>query len=229
MKRAVVLTLIGLAWAMPASAGVNAFKFAQVDNSAGGAELAGYVTNDILIDFTGQWTGAQALMGPFDAGSIYQHPSGGIRPPEEIPIPIIDPALVFDTYVVGAAPDPIEPVPPELRSIIARKFDDREIDVAWSPGGGEIIMDQTDFPIMRLTLRNDVNGTAAFLASAGGDPSTVDGFIHNGILSFVPFVPEPASGLLVGVALAIGAALVRVTRGASRYANGSLVHNWPRL
>jgi hypothetical protein len=195
MTRRATLILIGLAWTMPAYAAVDAFRVDLIDNSAGGEKFAEFVINRILIDFTGQFTGAQALI-ELPPESILQRPPGDFY--------IYDPLTGFPVF----PPNPgagiytfVNPGPPggcavDLHVCSEHRFDDSTIDTAWGASGGQTIMDQSNYLIMQLTLRNNVNGTAMFLAAAGGEPTTRQGFIQNGILSFVPFVPEPSAAVL---------------------------------
>jgi hypothetical protein len=230
MKRKAALVLIGLLWTTPASAGVNAFKSVQIDSSAGGVDLDGFVVNQISIDFSGQWTVAQAYVLPSDAESIYQHANGGTSPPNAALVEGI-PALAFDTFVAVGSPnsdgpwgDPV--IDPGNCFICAEPavWDASKLNVVWGPAGDRTVSDHSGFLIMQLTLGNDVNGTAMFFASADGSLSRAQAVISQGVLSFVP---EPASGLLFGLALVIAAARVRVARRASRSANQSSLDDQP--
>ncbi len=177
-----------------AQAAVTDVQVVQVDNSAGGAPLANFVTNDILISFDGQYTGAQILLEPSSAGGIYQDGVGGDFPPNSAFFPTF-PALEFDTYLTqgndgnpslgGGAVD--------LGAAPAPQFDTDRISQAFNPAGGTTIADKANFRIARITLRDDVSTTALLLSSAGNLRNVLEGTVENGVLSFIP---EPSSIIL---------------------------------
>jgi hypothetical protein len=163
--------------ASTASAGITSLTPVLVDNRAGGAELADFVTNDVTIDFHGQYTGAQAWI-QLTAGSIYQYPSplGSVGPPNQISLEFA-PALEFDTFVAQGSASLDGPFgnptislgAVDLGGSAVPVFDSTMINQSWFPPGGQVITDQTDFLIGRFTLSEDARGTARFLASAAGE------------------------------------------------------------
>ena len=54
MRRFVAILTV-LALAPLASAAVTDMQINEVDNSVGGAALSGYYTQDVVIDFDGEW------------------------------------------------------------------------------------------------------------------------------------------------------------------------------
>jgi hypothetical protein len=189
-----------------------------VDNSAGGAELTNFVTTDIKIDFTGQYTGAQAWI-QLTAGSIYQDPAGSVLPPSAADVGAT-PSLGFDTFVAQGsdrADGPWgNPLPGggavDLGGPPVAVFNTETINQAWN--SIEHPYDHSDFLFGRFTLSKDALGSAKFLASAGGDPKTFDFRIQNGTLCVDclpyegPFVAlhqlgerEPSEGVISATAM----------------------------
>jgi hypothetical protein len=173
--------------ASTASAGVTALTPSLVDNSAGSAELANFVTTDIKIDFTGEYTGAQAWI-QLDSGSVYQHVNGSATPPNQDLVDII-PALGFDTFVANGSDHANGPFEEpllgggavDLGAPVAPQFDTEGINQAWNTI--EHPYDHSDFLFGRFTLSNDAQGTASFLASADGEVFTREFTIFNGFIS----------------------------------------------
>lgn len=186
----------------------------QIENWRGGAELEGYVTNDLAADFNGPFTGAQLLV-ELDSGTIYHHPIGYgdparvIFPPNGAWLEAF-PALEYDTFLgVGyrtTGREGSEPVAGggavDLGGDPTAVFSNLAINQAWSSGaemassGAErlstaaVTTDRASFFLARVTLSDDAAGTAHFLLSAGG-VSTIwrDLPIAGGVI----VVPEPAT------------------------------------
>lgn len=66
--------------------------------------IPGFVTNDIFIDFYGEYGGSQLLIDSLVPGSIYQYPNGSVTPPSLQFIGIV-PELEFDTFVALGSPN----------------------------------------------------------------------------------------------------------------------------
>lgn len=184
-----------------AFAGITNVTVVNPDNSG---ELNGWVTNDILIDFTGIWTGSQILtdVGP---GSIYQDAGGGEIPPSAFIVGLV-PSAQWDTFMASGStlldgPDG-NPSPgswaADLGSVGPATFDTNLLDKSWNPPGGADIADRNGFLIARVTLADTTNSGVELLASAGGDIFTIPGFVENGVISFIP---EPSSVALLGLGL----------------------------
>ncbi|QDT67324.1 hypothetical protein MalM25_02210 [Planctomycetes bacterium MalM25] len=205
------LTLLSLA---PASAQTNRFRYCQVEDPA---VPAGYVANEILIDFEGRLFGQQMIVR-LDSGSIYQDPFGGETPPNALLFNAV-PSLEFDTFVTmgGATSDESEPLlvigasTEFTASGGMKQFDESGINIAWAPATGVVVEDRTRFPIARLTLSNDANGTILLYSNAGGEGVISNAMrIENGgtgPLAWPPIdecLPEPTSAaiaLLASLAL----------------------------
>ena len=184
--------------------------------------LPGYVVNDLLIDFSGQYTGSQMVVA-LTSGSIYQNtsPLGSRTPPPAAAIPI-EPALQWDTFVANGGPTAETTIGQFLigRGEICahcfpiedeNTFTDESIDQTWSPAGGNVILDQTGFMVARVTLSDDANGLLQYLGSADqiigvGQPGRIEMLpIRNGFI-----VPEPSTvGLLVVACAAVVAVQTR--------------------
>jgi hypothetical protein len=147
-----------------------------VDNSAGGAPLDGYVTNDVYISFAGQYNGAQMLLD-LGAGDIYQDGVGNDFPPNPAFLGVF-PSLAFDTFVaMGSAVDDgnnpnLNGGAVDLGGAPGAIISDSMINAAWGPGGGVVITDQVGFLVARLTLADTANGVLYFFGSAGSGPFT---------------------------------------------------------
>lgn len=144
------------------------------------AVLPGYVTYDVRIDFTGQYTGSQMIVSP-TRGQIYQNTTyGGDTPPPAARIDL-DPALEWDTFLANGGPTAEETVgnmqlggaainiEVDFKGRGSRRpsmFSDMEIDKYWTPAGGNRILDQTDFLVARVTLSEESDGTFSYFAIA---------------------------------------------------------------
>ena len=179
-----------------ASAAVTDMRITQVDNT-GAPELDGYVTQDVLIDFGGRWTGCQMRID-LDNGTIYQDAFGVDTPPSAVVIGFA-PSLAYDTFVAGGGATQDDALVPigitggavDLGGEPTAQFDETRINFAWHPQPGLKIENQTDFLAARVSLSDDAAGTWSFLAS-DGEISTYGGPIDNGL-------PEPATVALLAV------------------------------
>jgi hypothetical protein len=190
-----------------------------VDNSAGGAEVTGFTTNDLNIDFTGQLSGVQLLV-ELTSGSIYQNAAGSAGPPIGAILPAF-PSLAFDTFVTL---DSLTSGGPHGEPLLVggavnaggsatAAFTTSTINQGFSPAAGvSSATDQTDFLAARVTLSNDANGTVNYLASANGVISpTLSVPIINGVIGGA-VIPEPSTVILLGMGLVGVIALKRRSR-----------------
>jgi hypothetical protein len=208
MKKLMLIALVVSLCILPVGAtqaGIVGVSAVQVDNSGGGAPLANYVTNDILISFTGQYTGSQILLDTGVLGGLYQDANGGTLPPNGGFFGFV-PSLEFDTILAqgstvqgGAFGEPsVGGGAVDLGGAAGAVFDSQQINQATNPSGGTIILDQNDFVVARISIRNDVSQPVFFLASAAGEISQLQGAVTNGVLAFVP---EPSTLILGGFGL----------------------------
>ncbi|WP_432798449.1 PEP-CTERM sorting domain-containing protein [Poriferisphaera sp. WC338] len=188
------------AMASTATATVNNVSFSQVDNSSA---LSGHITNDIAIDYTGQWDGSQLILS-LTSGGIYQDNAGSDTAPNAAFFGFV-PTLEFDTFITGGALVQGGITPGTAGGAVnlggnpGATFSTSAIDIAWfPPGGSSGITNQTGFTVARITLTDDATGTFKFLASDGEIATWEDGVIANGVLG-LGVVPEPASLMLLGI------------------------------
>lgn len=121
-----VMVLVGAAAC--AQANLSA-RFDLVDNSSCG-QLAGYVTQDLVVDTTTDWLTAQIILS-LDSPGIYQDPFGN----EQSPNPILfqfAPALEYDTYISnGTLGQNCAVIPPSGLGGSEVIFDDTQLSIAW--------------------------------------------------------------------------------------------------
>jgi len=182
---------------------VQEIRFVEVDNSSGGAELDGFVTNDLLSSWDGQYTGTQMVL-ELSAGSIYQHPSeaSAVPPPG---VQNLASAARFDTFVTHGGPGLNWSFSQpgggavDLGGEPKAQFDGNRINQSWNPSGIDAgLEDEVDFMFARITLSEDAVGTVDVLVSAAGVPH-IERDIP--IVGRVIGVPEPGAIGLVGSGL----------------------------
>jgi hypothetical protein len=205
-----------LAFATLAQAGT--IKVVQVPN-LGTGDLAGTVTNDILIDAgENEQIGAIQIYANLTEGSFYQNGSGGNAPPSSAFVGFV-PALAFDTFAASGAPinDQFTPL------IVGASVDlgspntgggavlnSNTFDVTFSPQAGQNTLGALDFLVARMTI----GSTGTFMMdvefSGGGPHATVmNGVIVDGQVRLGPEIPEPATVTLFGLGLLGVVGLVR--------------------
>ncbi|QDV74586.1 hypothetical protein Spa11_27920 [Botrimarina mediterranea] len=171
---------------------------------------AGYKVNDLSIDFTGQLFGQQMVV-ELTSGSIYQNASFGAETaPNDALIPIF-PEVASDTFVTigGFTRNTSSSVlvvggSTELAGFAGpKKFDTAGINIAWAPAPGVVINGGNDFPIARITLSDNANGTVHLFSNSGGQGVVWSRQIIQGNLFGLidppdpdPIFPEPSSAML---------------------------------
>ena len=204
LKKLVCCVVVTCMSQTPCWGQVTEINFVEVDNSAA---LTGYVTQDLLADFEGQYTGTQLLL-KLTSGTIFLHPLGNRLPPSPALVAAI-PELEFDTYIgegswIPDGPNP-GPVPGggavDLGGSPAGSpiFDEHCINAAWNPLGGQVgTTAQDDFFLARITLSDDAIGVSHVLVSAAGMRDITRNIpIFGGVIG----VPEPSTLLLAAVGL----------------------------
>ncbi|MEM1444421.1 MAG: PEP-CTERM sorting domain-containing protein [Planctomycetota bacterium] len=206
MKK-VLGTLAIAALAGGASAQVTSFSFTPTVSGDGTA-----VSNEIAVDFTGQYTGSQILL-ELTQGTILQEQAFGsdvdVAPGEGLANAAG--GLLFDTYVAqgsrfsdgpGAIGAPnLGGGAVNIRTTDAGAVfnDPTTISQAYNPPGGLLILDGTNFVIAQIALSSDAQGTFKFFASANDEVPAIDDIeefvINNGVIE----IPEPASAALLGL------------------------------
>lgn len=171
-------------------AAITDISFQTVDNSAGGAALDGYVTQDIYVTGTGQLTSIELLLDGGAAGSIYQDGVGNNLAPNAAFFPTF-PSLEFDTFVglggkvsgMGFTPS-VAGGAVDIGGAAASTFTNAKIDMTWFPAGGDAINDPTDYFVGRVTLKNDVSGAFNIAAFTGTESFIqMDVPIANGVMN----------------------------------------------
>jgi hypothetical protein len=158
----------------------------NVDNSSV-AELAGYVTQDLVVETSGDWLSAQLIVSLDEGGGVYQDPLGntGWWSPNPAFFDAF-PSYEFDTYVssgwLGEVVSATGAV--DLGGLVNVIFDESEISIAWyttdTYGPGELAL-------ARVTLADDATGSWSFLATAApaeGPLLRVGGRVIGGALLF---------------------------------------------
>ncbi|WP_146575587.1 hypothetical protein [Botrimarina hoheduenensis] len=136
------------------------------------ATPAGYIVNDLLVDFDGRIFGQQLLI-ELTQGSIYNTPDFGGNSPPNAAIFSLVPELASDSFVAMGGADAATSAPVlivggavDLHDGPTRLvFDDERVSIAWAATPGLIIQDQLNFQIARLTLSDDAIGRVALYTS----------------------------------------------------------------
>jgi PEP-CTERM motif len=173
--------LLGMALAL--TLGLSTAVFAgsvsvvQVDNGGGNdsqLNLAGSVTNNILLDSTGTNILSQQLRVVLSSGSILQHPFGSNNPPTAALIGSFA-SLQYDSFIAAGGPDSNSPTPTTVgRSDqlggpggVPADFSTSLADILWGPSLGQDTTNKTGYLSARLTLSGDAAGTFSYRAVFG--------------------------------------------------------------
>lgn len=202
-----MLWLAGLGAAVminAASAAVDQLSVNFLDNSAASPDLDNYRSQDLVIDFTGQWTGAQ-LQIELTNGSIYQDPFGDDDPPNP-GFFTSQPALEFDTFIMGGNLtngvsilggavdiwDYRNPGADQQDAPAQSIFNSSAIYTDWYAQAGVTApyTDQTDFTTARITLSDDATGDWWYFDSVDGSFAITTGEIRGGRM-FIGEAPLP--------------------------------------
>ncbi|MEO1496963.1 MAG: hypothetical protein AAFV43_07430 [Planctomycetota bacterium] len=166
--------LIALAVCSVATAEIETVRFTEVDNGGVSDEfldLAGTRTTDLFIDFSGD-LGGQQLLVELEAGRMINHPLGdpqGDAPSEALKL--VSPTAAFDTSLSATGPGEstqdgwlVFGGAASLQGGVgAVEFSETRLSVAFAPPIGQTIAGQADFPVLRLTLSDDAEGTFTYL------------------------------------------------------------------
>ena len=188
-----------------------ALDFHDIDNS-GEDDLTAYVTQDLRIETSTDWLGAQLIVTLDEPGKIYQDLYGTLD--AQAPCAWWVPNSVeYDTYVGAGFLCEILPLTGavDLGGDPGWTFDEDHISIGWYTTDTD---DIGEFWVARITLADDASGTWQFLATAGpadGPVLLVSGPVVDGYM-----VPEPATLVLVGCGAGfLGARLCRRETGAA--------------
>jgi hypothetical protein len=150
------------------------------------------ITNDILIDFTGNLRGQQLVL-ELTQGSVYQQQVFGTNTAPGSALFAGFPETQYDTFITigGMTSSTSQPVlviggAVDLQPGSAFKFDTQGLNVAWAPGTGIDVPSGTDYPTARITLSNDAQGVLHYFGSTGagtGDPLTKTMSVCGGMIS----------------------------------------------
>lgn len=180
------------------TASANTASWVQVPIPPELTELDGFVTNDLTLNTTSDWTIA-SLQIDLTSGSIYQDAFGNSHNAASPAISAAFPSVVFDTYVSDPHGGTSTAGPAictgGLFDMCGLKFDTESIDLFWS-GPSADAADTGTFSIARVTLSPDANGSATvtFKVAAENNAIGTDFLIQNGQI-----VPEPVSFALLGL------------------------------
>lgn len=183
-----------------ASAALIGVNYVPVDNTAGGVALDGFVTQDVTLDFSGQFNSIQMWL-QLDTGSIYQDALGADTPPNPGFFGIV-PSLQFDTFAAHGGLDSTTSdavsfagYAIDLGAPAVAQFDTAGINQTWFSAGSTPV-DLTGFPVARISLSDDASGTLSIRVGTNG---TDEDIISNIVISGGQIVPEPASLILLGL------------------------------
>jgi hypothetical protein len=146
------------------------YGFTTLDNTAGGDVLAGFVSQRIWADTDRRWLGTQ-LRIELDQGSIFQDTLDGMEFDAEAnhaALAALQPSIAFDTRigVNGQAPGSIMGGAVNLGGTPELRATPTVLDVAFGPGGGNVLSGSFDFGT--ITLSEDARGRGALLLSSAG-------------------------------------------------------------
>lgn len=240
-KRAGFMALMSFALAAAAGAEPVEVDLLPVDNSAGGPELEGFTTTDIVLTIRDGYVGSQLFI-ELEQGTIFQHPEGGTTAPNPGLVQLFPP-VEFDTYIANGshstngAFDPFIVIGAAVnladRGSRPLTFSESLVDVAWAADPSNAPDNEEDFVTARITLSNDARGQWLYLASGGGHwaviapdthpifeeggaPLVSGGFgvIQGGELHLQSVVPEPATLGLLAATMVVGIPLLLFRRAA---------------
>ena len=163
-----------------ADAAITEISLSHVNQSV----LPGYMTFDMTVTGTGQFTGIQVFFDVSE-GSIYQDPYGFNTAPADAFLGLV-PTLAFDTFVgLGGktANTSLTPVLPggavNIGGSSAGEFSTSKLDFTWAPPGASPVYDPTDYFVARLTLSetavfSSANVMSVYIASFGEASHIID-------------------------------------------------------
>ncbi len=209
-----VLPVIAVGFAASSTMAASTASFANVAVPAGitptagstgaGANLDGFIANQLTLTTTNDWTAA-ALLIELTSGSIYQEFDGfggngtTLGPTNPLGFATI-PSLEWDTYMDGnAAPGAVGVIAIAGAGGDAggdvQQFDSVQVDISWNSNGA-IGTDIGANALGQFTLSPDANGTLTISTTEADVPgrSTENFLVVNGAV-----VPEPASLALLGL------------------------------
>lgn len=138
-------------------------------NQGGGATLDNFVSQDLIVHTTNDWTTA-ALVLNLTAGSIYQDAAGGASGPASPVIIGLAPSAEYDSYVTspnsfaavqGAAGD--------LGDLLFKPDETTGLSLSWD-GGGNDMSNIGATNIGRFTLSDDAQGTWSLAVTEAHKP-----------------------------------------------------------
>jgi len=185
------LTILAIVGAVSlAATGELTVELRSVDNSSC-SELSGYVTQDIVINTTSDWLGAQLVVVLDSPGQIYQHPFNSTHNSPDPDLitngapPTIDPMpeLAFDTYVSnGVLGESVPTLTPVDLGGTEKVFSEDEISILWFTTESD---DFGELSLARISLSDTANGTWAFLVTAApsdGPTIEIGGKVIDGVM-----------------------------------------------
>jgi hypothetical protein len=215
LKKSLAVTVFATI-ALMAGTSLAQISALNIATQATDPDLAGHTANDLLIDFSGQYTGSQMVV-TLTSGAIYQNAMGAVGPPNNVLVDLAGfEALKWDTFVTqgsaitgGAAGETgIGGGAVNLGGSPTAQFNTEGINQGWNPAGGANVMDQSGFLVARVTLTNDAMGELRYIGSAagsisvGGDTNGLTLPIVNGVVGGGGVViPEPSTVILLAMGL----------------------------
>ncbi len=198
MRKLVLALAVLVSLASIASAAITG-SFVPVASEGGTSPPAGHVSQDLSVNATTDWTGAQLRLIGLGATDIYQDAfsGAGLLPPNSAFFGAF-PTLRWDTYATAKAPLSAPSTAGgavDIGGAAAAVWNTQSINQQW------FTTDLTDtgvFTLGRFTLKNTANGTFELrLDSAGSQPFRLSGNIVNGVIGGEgPVIPEPSSAIL---------------------------------